>query len=203
MLREATSLVPRKGDFVRSILLTGALRRERSGQKNAPACCDGSGGKGQARTQSRRRSAAPSNALCGSPELSSCSLWLSLQTARFSRKGQLPWCSIFPSSFCEPRRRSIHLRPLLGFQREPRPGPCDVDKNISDSWTGACSAITRHSAARSLHISAVSMAVPGRHLPHSQKKTPPRTGESQRGFNAWQVWGLGHLPSWLINPRPI
>jgi hypothetical protein len=76
---------------------------------------------------------------------------------------------------------------------------------------GAWSAITRHSAARSLQFSAVTMAVPkGTPRINSQKETPPRPGRNQRGVQcSWQVWRLGNQsavqsahPATSPSPKP-
>jgi hypothetical protein len=68
---------------------------------------------------------------------------------------------------------------------------------------GAWSAITRHSAARSLQFSAVTMAVPkGTPRINSQKETPPRPGRNQRGVQcSWQVWGLGASAKLAQQPK--
>jgi hypothetical protein len=135
------------------------------------------------------------------PRVSSCSLWLSLQTARFSRKGQLPWCSIFPSSFCEPRRRSIHLRPLLGFQREPRPGPCDVDKNISDSGTRR---VFRHHSAFSGSVPAYFRSEhgsPGKAPPAFPKENPAANRGVPAGFQRLAGLGVGASAKLANQPK--
>jgi hypothetical protein len=68
---------------------------------------------------------------------------------------------------------------------------------------GAWSAITRHSAARSLQFSAVTMAVPkGTPRINSQKETPPRPGRNQRGVQcSWQVLGLGASAKLAQQPK--
>ena len=59
---------------------------------------------------------------------------------------------------------------------------------------GACAAIRWHSAARTLHLSAVSMAVPRKDPSHLfPNKTPPRPGRNQRGFRC--AWHGMDLPS--------
>ena len=118
--------------------------------------------------------------------------WLSPRTARLKGRRQrwLPWCGILRSSLGKPRGRSIHLRPLLGFKREPRPGPCDVDKNISDSGTRR---VFRHHSAFGGSIPAYFRREHGqsRKAPLAfPKENPPRPG-GPAGFIAWQVWGFG------------
>jgi hypothetical protein len=65
--------------------------------------------------------------------LANLNFWVSPGTARFKwgRSHQLPWCIISRSSLRNPRRWTICLGPLLGFQRKPGPGPSHVDQDVS------------------------------------------------------------------------
>ena len=66
---------------------------------------------------------------------------------------------------------------------------------------GAWSAITRHSAARSLHFSAVTMAVPEGTLVIPKRKPRRDRGGTSGVSVPWQVWGLGASAKLAQQPK--
>jgi hypothetical protein len=67
------------------------------------------------------------------------------------------------------------------FDCEPRPDACHIKENIRTGELGADSAHCRHSAARSLHFSGLSIATPSGD-PTSSKIKPRLDRGDQRGF---------------------
>jgi hypothetical protein len=132
--------------------------------------------------------------------------WLSPRTARlkWSRRWCLRWCSAFRSNLGKPRRRTIHRRPLLGFERKPSPSPSHVEQDLA------------HSCIRSTlrHLLTFSGAIPAslgsKHgnpprgsFPSTPRKGKPRcdTGEEPAGFQRLADWGLGASAKLAQQPK--